>query len=57
MASKLAPITTIASIIIAVMYGVVKLSFADALNAFALITAVSVPVATLLSVNAPVRKL
>ena len=57
LASKLAPITTIASIIIAVMYGVVKLSFADALNAFALITAVSVPVATLLSVNAPVRKL
>ena len=39
------------------MYGAVKLSFADALNAFALITAVSVPVATLLSVNAPVRKL
>lgn len=57
LASKLAPITTVASIIIAVMYGVVKLSFADALNAFALITAVSVPVATLLSVNAPVRKL
>lgn len=57
LASKLAPITTIASIIIAVMYDVVKLSFADALNAFALITAVSVPVATLLSVNAPVRKL
>ena len=57
LASKLDPITTIASIIIAVMYGVVKLSFADALNAFALITAVSVPVATLLSVNAPVRKL
>ena len=57
LASKLAPITTIASIIIAVMYGVVKLSFADALNAFALLTAVSVPVATLLSVNAPVRKL
>ena len=57
LASKLAPITTIASIIIAVMYGVVKLSFADALNSFALITAVSVPVATLLSVNAPVRKL
>lgn len=57
LASKIAPITTIASIIIAVMYGAVKLSFADALNAFALITAVSVPVATLLSVNAPVRKL
>lgn len=57
LASKLAPITTIASIIIAVMYGIVKMSFADSLNALALITAVSVPVATLLSVNAPVRKL
>ncbi len=33
------------------------MSFADALNAFALVAAVSVPVATLLSVNAPVRKL
>lgn len=57
LASKLAPITTIASIIIAIMYGIVKMSFADSLNALALITAVSVPVATLLSVNAPVRKL
>lgn len=57
LASKLAPITTIASLIIAVIYGVIKLSFADALNAFALVTAVSVPVATLLSVNAPIRKL
>lgn len=57
LASKLAPITTVASVIIAIMYGIVKMSFADALSAFALVTAVSVPVATLLSVNAPVRKL
>ncbi len=57
LASKLAPITTVASVIIAIMYGIVKMSFAGALSAFALVTAVSVPVATLLSVNAPVRKL
>lgn len=57
LASKLAPITTVASVIIAIIYGIVKMSFADALNAFALVAAVSVPVATLLSVNAPVRKL
>ncbi len=57
LASKLAPVTTVAAIIIAVIYGIVKASFADALNALALITAVSVPVATLLAVNAPIRKL
>lgn len=57
LASKLAPITTVASVIIAIIYGIVKMSFADALNAFALVAAVSVPMATLLSVNAPVRKL
>lgn len=57
LASKLAPITTVASVIIAIIYGIVRMSFADALNAFALVAAVSVPVATLLSVNAPVRKL
>ncbi len=57
LASKLAPITTIAAIIIAVLYGFVKGSFADAINTLALIAAVSVPVSTLLAVNAPLRKL
>lgn len=57
LASKLAPVTTVAAIIIAVLYGFVKASFADALNTLALITAVAVPVSTLLAVNAPVRKL
>lgn len=57
LASKLAPITTIAAVIITIIYGVVKVSFADAVNVFALMTAVAVPVATLVSVNLPVRVL
>lgn len=57
LASKLAPITTIAAIIITILYGIVKASFADAINAFALISAVAIPVSTLLAVNLPVRKL
>lgn len=57
LASKLAPVTTVAAIIISVLYGFVKGSFADAINTLALIAAVSVPVSTLLAVNAPLRKL
>ena len=57
LASKLAPITTITAIIITLIYGIVKVSFADAINAFALMTAVAIPVSTLLAVNFPVRKL
>ncbi len=55
LASKLAPITTIAAVIITIIYGIVKVSFTDAVNAFALMTAVAIPVATLVSVNLPVR--
>lgn len=57
LASKLAPVTTVAAVIIAVLYGVVRGSFTGALNALALITAAAVPASTLLAVNAPVRKL
>ncbi|MEE1318245.1 MAG: hypothetical protein UHD05_01940, partial [Ruminococcus sp.] len=57
LASKLAPITTITAIIVTILYGVVKVSFTDAINAFGLITAVAIPVSTLLAVNLPVRKL
>ncbi len=57
LASKLAPVTTVASIIIAVIYGAAKISFADAINTFALMAAVSIPAATLLAVNIPIRKL
>lgn len=57
LASKLAPITTITALIITLLYGAVKGSFSDAINTFALISAVAIPVSTLLAVNLPVRKL
>lgn len=57
LASKMAPVTTVAALVIALLYGVVKLSFSDAVNTFALITAIGIPVATLLAVNFPVRRL
>lgn len=57
LASKLAPVTTLAGFLIAVMYGFAKASFTDAINTFALITAVAVPVATLLAVNVLIRRL
>lgn len=57
LASKLAPITTITAIIITLLYGIFKASFSDAINTLALMTAVAVPVSTLLAVNLPIRKL
>lgn len=57
LASKLAPVTTLAGFLIAIMYGFANASFTDAFNAFALITAVAIPVSTLLAVNVPVRRL
>lgn len=56
LASKLAPVTTIAAFLIALMYGFSKASFAGAIDALALITAVAVPVSTLIAVNLPVRR-
>lgn len=57
LASKMAPITTVTALVVALLYGVVKLSFSDAINTFALITALGIPVATLLAVNFPVKRL
>lgn len=57
LASKLAPVTTLAGFLIAIMYGFANASFTGAFNAFALITAVAIPVSTLLVVNVPVRRL
>ena len=45
------------TLILALLYGVVKLSFGGALNTLALITALAIPVSTLLAVNLPVRQL
>ena len=57
LASKLAPITTIAALAITVLYGLVKVSFIDAVNTMALITALAIPISTLLAVNLPIKKL
>lgn len=57
LSSKLAPVTTLAGFLIAIMYGFANASFTGAFNAFALITAVAIPVSTLLAVNVPVRRL
>lgn len=57
LASKLAPVTTLAGFLIAIMYGFANASFTGAFNVFALITAVAIPVSTLLAVNVPVRRL
>ena len=57
LASKLAPVTAIVTLVITVMYGIIKASLTDAVNTMALISAISIPVSTLLAVNVPVRKL
>lgn len=57
LASKLAPITTLTAIFIAIIYGFAKVSFSDAINALALISALAIPVSNLLAVNFPIRKL
>ena len=57
LASKLAPITTLVALIIGLLYGVVKLNFAGGVNTLAVITALAIPVSTLLAVNLPVRQL
>lgn len=57
LASRLAPITSLIAVLIALFYGVVKLSFDGAFNMLALITALAIPVSTLLAVNFPVRRL
>ena len=57
LASRLAPVTTIAALTVTLLYGFLKGSAAGAVNTFALLTALSVPIATLLAVNVPVRRL
>lgn len=55
LAGKCAPFTVIISLIIAIIYGAVNQSFDGAFNALALMTAISVPLATLLAVNVPLK--
>ncbi len=55
LAGKFAPVTTLISIIIAIIYGCLFKSFDGAVNALAVMTAVVVPVGALMAVNVPLR--
>ncbi len=55
LAGKIAPITTICSVVVAVIYGVMNSTFTGAVDALSVMTAVSVPMCTLLAVNLPIR--
>ena len=57
LASRLAPITTAAALFVTLIYGLITFSFGEAMNTLALITALSIPVSTLLAVNIPLRYL
>lgn len=57
LASQLAPITTVTSLIVAILYGILFKSFGGAVNALGIMTAISIPVSTLVAVNLPVRRL
>lgn len=57
LASKLAPATAIIAVVVALLYGIFFGSFSGAVNAFALVCAVCIPVSTLLAVNIPMYDL
>lgn len=57
LASKLAPTTAVIAVVVALLYGIFFGSFSGAVNAFALVCAVCIPVSTLLAVNIPMYDL
>ena len=57
LAGKIAPATVICSLIVAILYGVLYETFTGAVDTFAVMSAVSIPICTLLAVNLPMRYL
>lgn len=55
LAGKIAPVTSICSLVVAFMYGIMNSSFVGAVDTLAVMTAVSIPICTLLAVNLPMR--
>ncbi len=55
LAGKIAPVTIICSLIVAIIYGVVYGTFTGAVDTFSVMSAVSVPLCTLIAVNVPMR--
>lgn len=57
LAGKIAPATVVCSVVVAILYGVLHGTFMGAIDAFSAMTAVSIPICTLLAVNLPMRKM
>lgn len=57
MASKLAPVTILCSLFVAILYGIISGNILGAVSALAVMSCVSAPVCDLLAVNFPLRKL
>ena len=55
LAGKIAPVTVICSLVVAVLFGVLNSSFTGAVDTLAVMSAVSIPICTLLAVNLPMR--
>ncbi|MBR2108610.1 MAG: hypothetical protein IJ932_01495 [Ruminococcus sp.] len=55
LAGKIAPVTVICSLLVAIIYGIMNVSFTGAVDTLAVMTAVSIPICTLLAVNLPMR--
>jgi cation transport ATPase len=57
LAGKIAPVTIICSLAVAIIYGAMYGTFAGAVDTFAVMSAVSIPLCTLIAVNIPMRYL
>ena len=55
LAGKIAPVTAICSLLAAFLYGIIHSSFTGAVDTLAVMSAVSIPICTLLAVNLPMR--
>ena len=55
LAGKIAPVTSICAFVVAILYGVLHASFTGAVDTLAVMSAVSIPICTLLAVNLPMR--
>jgi cation transport ATPase len=56
-AGKIAPFTTICAVLVAVLHGIISKDIIEALSTLALITAVSIPICSLMAVNVPMYNL
>lgn len=57
LAGKISPATIICSLVVAVVYGAFYKTFAGAIDVLSVMTAVSIPLCTLIAVNLPMRNL